>query len=115
MDSSPDSHQIITSHQKLVKESSIRKIETEHGSLTGHSECAKYLEEKVAEFLLTPLPLGQTVFTDGDNEMLLAVSTTGKVKEVLADCHLPAAPGTDSIPSLVEMVQAIYAGSKPIW
>ena len=124
-------------HQKLVKKSAILKLETERGVLLGHSECAKYLEDKVSEILLTPNPLDQAardtllaevpaVFTDRDNEMLLTMPSPGEVKEVLADSHLLAAPGTDGIPSLlysecwevvgealVEMVQAIFAGGKP--
>ena len=66
------------------------------------------------------------VFTEDDNKKFLLVPSKNEIKEVLQSSNLSAAPGTDSIPSLLyhicwdklgdaltEVVQAIHSGSKP--
>ena len=46
-------------HKKNMKRSSILKLQTEHGLLEGHEECARYLEGQVADLLLQPAALHQ--------------------------------------------------------
>ena len=124
-------------HKKNIKRSSILKLQTENGLLEGHASCASYLESQVGDLLLNPAPLDRAarqclldevvhVYTDQDNNMLRAVPDEKEVKEVLSASNLLAAPGTDSIPSLLynecwqvmkntltEVVQAIHAGGQP--
>ena len=99
-------------HQKLIKRSAILQLDTEHGTLTGHSACSSYLEEEVAKLLLHPATLDtaaqeillaevEPVFTDEDNRMLLAPPSQDEVKEVLFNSNLKAAPGTDGLTSLL--------------
>ena len=44
-------------HKKLIKRSSILKLQTSEGELLGHDACAKYLEKSVAKLLLDPVTL----------------------------------------------------------
>ena len=99
-------------HKKNMKRSSILKLQTETGLLEGHDQCARYLEDQVADLLLHPAPLHQEardclleevheVFSEEDNENFLAVPDEDEVKEVLNKSNLLAAPGTDGIPSLL--------------
>ena len=124
-------------HRKRVVKSSILKLQTELGLLEGHEACSRYLESKVEELLLTPLPVHQgardallaevtPVFTTQDNAMLEAPPTLSELKEVVGEAHHLASPGTDGIPSLLyhvcwdvmgppllDMVQAIFSGGAP--
>ena len=124
-------------HKKSMKRSSILKLQTEHGLLEGAAECARYLEDQVADLLLHPVPLHQAardvllneveiVFTDSDNATFAKLPDEQEVKKVLDASNLLAAPGTDSIPSLLyhecwpimkqkftEVIQAIFRDSKP--
>ena len=124
-------------HKKSMKRSAILKLQTEHGLLEGHDECANYLEDQVADLLLQPSVLHQAardilldevehVFTDADNENFAKIPDEKEVKKVLDSSNLLAAPGTDSIPSLLyhecwpimkikftEVIQAIFRGHKP--
>ena len=124
-------------HRKRIVKSSILKLQTEQGILQGHEACARYLEGKVEDLLLTSLPLDQQardsllleiepVFTDTDNTMLEALPTYDELHEVVRNSHHLASPGTDSIPSLLyhicwdtvgpalfSMVQAIFNGAAP--
>ena len=99
-------------HKKSMKRSSILKLQTEHGLLEGHDECAGYLEQQVADLLLQPAPLHQDArdvllgeieesFTESDNETFLKLPDEEEVKKVLDASNLLAAPGTDVIPSLL--------------
>ena len=124
-------------HKKSIKRSSILKLQTEHGLLEGHGECARYLESQVADLLLQPAALHQgardvlleeveKVFTEKDNEEFAKLPDEMEVKKVLDASNLLAAPGTDGIPSLLyhkcwevmgepltEVVQAIHSGVQP--
>ena len=46
-------------HRKMIKRSSILKLETPSGILEGHSACAAYLEQTVESLLLHPAQLDQ--------------------------------------------------------
>ena len=72
-------------HKKHVKKSSILKLLTDSGLLEGLEQCAEYLEGLVADLLLHPAEHDQaaqaillneidTVVTDAENEMLLAMT-----------------------------------------
>ena len=124
-------------HKKNMKQSSILKLQTEHGLLEGHDLCANYLEDQVAKLLLHPAPLHQEardcllgevhqVFSEQDNVKFMNIPDAAEVKEVLKNSNLLAAPGTDGIPSLLyhecwpimkdrftDVIQAIFQGSKP--
>ena len=95
-------------HQKLIKKSSILKLETEQGILQGHEACAQYLENSVGDLLLPPAildPVAQEallsevtpVFTEADNEMLCKVPAKEEYKEIIWDSNQHAAPGTDGL------------------
>ena len=125
-------------HQKHIKKTSILKLQVSaNQTLEGHAACANYLEQTVSELLLHPVELDsaaqdcllqevEPVFTDKDNEMLLAPPTKEDVKEVLSSSNLHAAPGSDGITSLLynvcwdtlgdpltEVQLAIHAGQQP--
>ena len=124
-------------HRKSMKRSSILRLQTEQGLLEGHDLCSSYLEEQVANLLLSPAPLHlgarealleevQQVFTDQDNQNFMKLPDQKEVKEVLNKSNLLAAPGSDGIPSLLyhecwntlkllftKVIQAIFSGSKP--
>ena len=124
-------------HQKHVKRSSILKLQTEQGLIVGHKDCAKYLEKKVTDLLCYPATVDQeareillreveNVFSDRDNEKLLAAPTEEEVRKRLSRSNLLAAPGTDGIPSLLynkcwatlgssltEVVKCIHRGGAP--
>ena len=124
-------------HRKSMKRSSILQLQTEKGLLEGHDLCSSYLEEQVANLLLSPAPLhpeareallGEVdrVFTDQDNQNFMKLPDEKEVKEVLNKSNLLAAPGSDGIPSLLyhecwdilktrftEVIQAIFTGRKP--
>ena len=124
-------------HKKSLKRSSILKLQTEVGLLEGHAECAKYLEDQVADLLLQPAPIDQgarqvlleevgEVFTERDNETFAKIPDEKEIKQVLDTSNLLAAPGTDCIPSLLyqecwpilknkftKVIQAIFSGEKP--
>ena len=123
--------------KKHLKRSSILKLQTEHGLIEGHDQCAAYLEGQVGDLLLHPAPIDQPardcllgeftrVFTAKDNENLLKIPNMEVVKKVVDKSNLLAAPGTDGIPSylyskcwdvmgppLTEVVQAIHLGGQP--
>ena len=80
------------------------------GILEGHADCAKYLENQVAQLLLRPVVLDgdaqqqllqelQPVFTPEDNAMLSMLPTKQEVKRSIAIANLHGAPGTDGITS----------------
>jgi hypothetical protein len=124
-------------HQKLIKKSSILKLDTEVGILEGHQACAEYLENSVADLLLHPAMLDpaaqdallsevEPVFTDADNQMLCAIPDKAEVKEVVWNSNQHASPGTDGITAylyrqcwdilgdaLTEVSQAVFKGNQP--
>ena len=124
-------------HQKHIRKSSILKLQTKDTLLEGHSACATFLENAVAELLLHPAELDQAaqacllkevdpVFSEADNVLLCAPPTKQDVKEVLSASNLHAAPGCDGITGFVysecwdilgdpltETMQAIHRGNKP--
>ena len=99
-------------HKKLVKRSSILKLQTEQETLEGHDACSRFLVGEAAKLLLNPAVLDQAaqtmllsevvpVFTEEDNQKLEKPPTKEDVKEVLFNSNLKAAPGTDGITSLM--------------
>ena len=99
-------------HKRSIKKNSILKLETENGTLQGHSACAAYLESSVEKLLLHPaalnpaaqqLLLGEVVpvFTAQDNKKILTPPTSKDVKVTVCNSNLNAAPGSDGIPSLL--------------
>ena len=80
-------------HQRQIRKSSILKLDTPDEHLSGHKECAKFLEENVARILTGPpdvdshaqdilLQEVDKVFTDNDNDALLEIPTK---EEILKD------------------------------
>ena len=66
------------------------------------------------------------VFTEADNNMLLAIPTKKEVEETILESNLHAAPGTDGITSylykecwqilgdsLTEVARAVFGGQRP--
>ena len=98
--------------KKVIKKSSILKLQTDNGVLEGHSKCAKYLEKTVEDLLLHPAALDKVaqdillkevkvVFTEQDNKKFMTKPTKDTVLKVLSNSNLLAAPGTDGIPALL--------------
>ena len=98
-------------HRKLIKKSSILKLETSNGLIEGHASCSNYLEEDVKNLLLGDaglLPAAQhelleevtPCFTEADNAAFLTPPTMQDVKDTVDNSNLHAAPGNDGIPSL---------------
>ena len=98
--------------KKTIKKSSILKLQTDSGILSGHEACAAFLEKSVEDLLLHPANLDvaaqetllkevKKVFTEDDNKRFLTPPTKEKVKKVLGESNLQAAPGTDGIPGLL--------------
>ena len=86
-----------------MKRSSIQ-LHTEVGLLECHAECAKYLEDQVADLLLQPAPIDQgarqvlleevgEVFTERDNEAFAKIPDEKEIKQVLDTSNLLATPG----------------------
>ena len=98
-------------HKRIVKKSSILKLDTGVGVISGHGECAAFLEQLVEDLLLNPAQLDpdaqQTllaevdrVFTEEDIKMFLTPPSKQDVWETICSSNLNAAPGSDGIPSL---------------
>ena len=79
-------------HKKHIKRSQILELKTETQTLLGHQQCAKYLENSVAELLLHPAALDSAaqdellaevdkVFTPEDNKLMTKVPNKTEVKE----------------------------------
>ena len=97
--------------KKVIKKSSILKLQTDDGMLEGHEACSKFLEKTVEDLLLNPAVLDkvaqdillnevEVVFTDKDNKKFLTSPTKDMVLKVISGSNLMAAPGTDGIPCL---------------
>ena len=104
-------------NRKLIKKSSILRLETSRSLLEGHDSCTKYLEDDVKNLLLHDaglLPSAQTklleevtpCFKDSENEPFLTTPSAVEVRETIDISNLRAAPGNDGIPSLF---------CKPCW
>ena len=102
-------------HKKLIRKSSILKLQTSEGIIEGHDRCAAYLEKEVKDLLLTEAGLDHTAqdtllddvhpcFSEEDNAALCAPPTLRDVKETINNSNLHAAPGCDGIPSLLYKV-----------
>ena len=98
--------------KKIIKKTSILRLQTENGLLEGHDACAKFLEKTVEDLLLHPAELDemaqetllkevQVVFTEQDNMKFLTSPTKVVIEKVLCNSNLLAAPGTDGIPGLM--------------
>ena len=121
-------------HQQFRKRSSILKLSTPQGLVSGHDACALALESHVADHLLNHadlIPAAQeillkeikTSFTEADNNKFPSKS---EIKKVLDSCRPHAAPGTDGLTvyfyqqfwdlvgdSLTEMICAVFRGTTP--
>ena len=124
-------------HKKQIKKTSILKLQTETGQLLGHDACSAYLEKQLASLLLHPAKLDpvaqatllaeiEPVFTEADNKDLEKLPNKEEVKFTLFESNLNAAPGTDSITSLLykvhwdllgdslhKVVSALHEGESP--
>ena len=100
---------------KVIKKTSILRLQTEKGLLEGHDECASYLESSVGDLLLSPAQLDPAsqevllnelgvVFTKEDNKRLMTAPSKDQVCKVVSSSNLLAAPGTDGIPCLLYKV-----------
>lgn len=102
-------------HEQLYRtnnKSSITKLKTPMGVISGHKACAEFLNKEVATLLETEAELDEAaqdlllddvdeVFTAKDNEMLEAEITDDEVKESLKTSNKKSAPGSDGITFLV--------------
>ena len=124
-------------HRKLIKKSSILKLETPAGLIEGHAKCAEYLENEVKNLLLvdaglTPEAQSKLLeeiapcFTAADNALFASPPSQDDVKKAVESSNMHAAPGNDGIPSLLyktcwdtmgpaltEVMQEIHKG-KPL-
>ena len=86
-------------HKKHLKRTSILKLQADEVLLEGHSECAAYLEDQVAQLLLHPHVPDQAardcllnevdlVYTEEDNRRLLSTPNQAEVKQVLDNANL---------------------------
>ena len=96
-------------HSSKIRQSSILRLQTEGGLKVGHDQCARFLEDQVADLLTNPhvfdegaretlLKFTPKMFTDQDNEMLRSLPQQEEIYEVIANSNLTASPGTDGIP-----------------
>ena len=99
-------------HKKNCKKSSILKLSTDLGLLEGHTACSNYLQNALETLLQHPAKLNKEaqeillgeidkMFTEEDNEMLVAKPTKAEVMEPVKTSNVNAAPGSDGITSLV--------------
>ena len=86
-------------HKNSLKRSSIQ-LHTEVGLLECHAECAKYLEDQVADLLLQPATIDQGAqqlileeFTERDNETFSKILDEKEIKQGLDTSNLLATPG----------------------
>ena len=124
-------------HLQFRKRSSFLQLQTPAGIVTGHSDCAKALENNVTDHLLNQAdldPLAQEIllneveesFTEADNAKLKAAPTKAEIKTVLDSCRPHAAPGTDGLTvylyqqcwnilgdPLTQVIGEVFRGSKP--
>ena len=124
-------------HKRHISKSSILKLQTESGIITGHDSCAEYLENMVDNLLSKPeitdaeaqnilLAEVNPVITEADNSMLSKSPGKEEVLKTLKEANLRAAPGTDGITSLVYklcwnslgdaltvVTKAVVEGEKP--
>ena len=91
-------------HKNHIKRSQILKLKTGDITLTGHRACADFLENSVAELLLSPAILDeaaqeelladvQPVFTAADNVMMTKHPDKAEVKESIWTSNLQAQMG----------------------
>jgi hypothetical protein len=96
-------------HKKLIRKSSILKLDTPTGLMEGHDKCAEFLENEVKNLLLVDAGLCHDsqeklleevmpCFTEADNNILSVPPTMNDVEETVANSNLSAAPGNDGIP-----------------
>ena len=98
-------------HEQLyrtINRSSILKLKTAQGIVTGHTNCANTLNKEVEELLSEKAHLDEdaqenllndveATFTTRDNEMLEAEITDTEVRESLKKSNKSAAPGCDGL------------------
>ena len=113
-------------HQKRIKRSAILRLKPGNELLEGHSKCAEYLENQVAELLSYDAvldPVAQDallsevvpVFSPSDNTFLEKLPSLRDLKETLDNSNLDAAPDHwDTLgDSLHKVIQAIASGHTP--
>ena len=99
-------------HKRVIKKSSILRLQTDNGLIEGHEPCASFLEKTVEDLLQHPAALDkvaqdtllkevEVVFTEQDNKKFLTTPTKEIVLKVISNSNLLAAPGTDGIPGLL--------------
>ena len=105
-------------HEQLYRannRSSITRLKSAEGLVTGHRACADLLNKQTEDLLGAEAPLSQEaqdallaevegVFTDKDNEMLENVISNEEVWQSLKCSNINSAPGSDGI-SFVTYVQ----------
>ena len=95
-------------HSKKIKRTSILKLETDNGIIVGHKNCSTFLENSIADLLLSPANLSsaaqdellaevEPVFTETDNTMMKKMPDKKEVKESVWSANQHAAPGTDGL------------------
>ena len=111
-------HQI---HKKLIKQSSLLKLDTPDGMKLGHHECRQYMEKMMTE-LLRPVNLDPTaqnllldetpeVFNEEDRIFFSKEPSTEETKESVWRSNLTGSPGKDGIISLFYKVHWDLVGT----
>ena len=95
-------------HRKTINRSTILKLKTPNGVISGHDACSKFLSQEVSNLWENEVKLDtkaqeellkevERTFTEEDNKLLEATITNQEIKESLDRCNMKAAPGTDCI------------------
>ena len=93
-----------------MRKSSIVKLTSDNKDIDGHDECAKFLEQSVCQLLSSPANLDkdaqnfllgevERVFTEEDNNFLLAAPSKEELFKNLCKSTLHASPGSDGLTS----------------
>ena len=123
-------------HKRIIKKTSILKLQTDQEIIVGHKACASFLEKTVEDLLLHHAQLDplaqhallaevQPVFTQEDNRKMLTLPKDEDVLATVSASNLNAAPGTDGLPSLLykecwtvlggalsDVMRAVFSGEK---
>ena len=95
-------------HRKTMNKSTILKLKTPNGDISGHKACSKFLSEEVRSLWENEVKLDEKAqeellkeveksFTEEDNKLLESTITNQEIKESLDKCNMRSAPGTDCI------------------
>ena len=105
-------------HKKMVKRSSILRLETSDGIMEGHQACSNFLQKELSSLLLNPAildPAAQTsllaevkpVFTEADNLRMKKLPNKDFVYQVVT-----AIAEGNPLPTSMRTCLMVY-GSKP--